>query len=163
MRVYYDMVASPIGELVIVTTQWGVRWVTFASERPRILGDDAMRDCGAVSFVKEQLEEYWEGARFQFELPIAWELLPGFQGRVLRALSEVKYGETISYGELAIRAHSPNAARAVGQSCGLNPLLLLVPCHRVVAAGGSLGGFQGGTEMKAALLAREGVVLSLAA
>ena len=103
-----------------------------------------------------QLGEYFAGKRQAFELSIDFSLSAGFEQRVLRSLAAVKFGEVISYGALAARAGSPGGARAVGGAMRRNPLPLVVPCHRVVAADGSLGGFTGGLHIKRELLRLEG-------
>jgi methylated-DNA-[protein]-cysteine S-methyltransferase len=163
MRVYYDSIDTPIGKLTVGVCSWGVRWVLFADEVGDQFGADAQHDTGATRFAIEQLAEYFAGTRQVFELPIAWNLLQGFSVAVWQAMAAIPYGETASYGDIAERASSPNASRAVGNVCGNNPLLLLVPCHRVVTSHGGLGGFRGGVDTKAALLAHEGVLLPLQA
>ena len=105
-----------------------------------------------------QLEEYFEGERTEFDLPL--EVAgTGFQRDVWLALSEIPYGKTVSYGELAEMVGRPKAFRAVGQANGSNPIPIVLPCHRVVASGGRIGGYGGGLPMKRRLLALEGVVL----
>lgn len=102
-----------------------------------------------------EIAEYLAGDRREFTVPLDPAALPRFPWRVLQTCREIPYGQTVSYGELARRAGSPRAARAVGQALARNPWPLLVPCHRVLAAGGGLGGFQGGLELKRRLLAGE--------
>jgi methylated-DNA-[protein]-cysteine S-methyltransferase len=103
-----------------------------------------------------QLAEYFAGARRAFDLPMR---LKGtaFQQRVWRELTEIPYGETWSYGQLAQRINKPSASRAVGLANGRNPISILVPCHRVIGANGSLTGYGGGLERKQWLLAHEGL------
>lgn len=105
--------------------------------------------------VIRQLEEYFAGRRHAFDLPLA-PAGTDFQHRVWRALSIIPYGKTISYGELARRIGNPRASRAVGLANGANPLPIIVPCHRVIGANGSLAGFGGGLPIKQALLSLEG-------
>jgi methylated-DNA-[protein]-cysteine S-methyltransferase len=105
--------------------------------------------------VRRQIGEYFAGRRRGFELALAPGGTP-FQQRVWAALAAIPYGQTVSYGELAARLGAPRSARAVGRACGANPVCLLVPCHRVVGADGSLTGFAFGARLKARLLAREG-------
>ena len=102
-----------------------------------------------------EVAEYLAGKRRAFSVPVDWRGRGGFGRQVLEACARVPYGETVSYGELAKRVGSPGAARAVGQALGRNPVPLIVPCHRVVASGGGLGGFGGGLEMKRRLLVLE--------
>jgi O-6-methylguanine DNA methyltransferase len=101
-----------------------------------------------------QIQEYLEGKRVQFDLPLD---LRGtaFQVAVWAALREIEYGETRTYGEVAVAIGRPSAVRAVGAANGANPVAIVVPCHRVVASGGKLGGYAGGLELKAHLLALE--------
>ena len=101
-----------------------------------------------------EIEEYLAGERRAFDLPLA---APGtaFQKRVWAELRRIPYGQTASYGEIARRIGSPGAARAVGQACNRNPIWLIVPCHRVIGADGSLTGYEGGVEIKRRLLELE--------
>lgn len=117
-------------------------------------GERPIEDEGATSELRRQLREYFSGERTSFDLPLA---LRGteFQVRVWSALRGIPYGETRSYGEIAEEIASPGAARAVGQANHRNPIPILVPCHRVVGADGSLTGFGGGLETKEWLLERE--------
>jgi methylated-DNA-[protein]-cysteine S-methyltransferase len=101
-----------------------------------------------------QLEEYFEGRREDFDLTLTPAGTP-FQRQVWFELAEIPYGETISYAELARRVERPQAFRAVGQANGANPLAIVLPCHRVIASGGGLGGYGGGLAMKRQLLAHE--------
>ena len=103
----------------------------------------------------KQLTEYFEGRRTTFDLPLVLHGTP-FQIRVLNELSRILFGETVTYGELAARAGSPGASRAVGSVMAKNPLPIVIPCHRVLAAGNTIGGFTGGLDMKRWLLAIEG-------
>ncbi len=104
-----------------------------------------------------QIEEYYQGHRQRFTLPLWLEGMSDFQVRVVRALEEVPWGKVLTYGELASRVGSPGAARAIGGAMARNPLPLVVPCHRVLASGGGLGGFSGGLALKRALLRLEGL------
>jgi methylated-DNA-[protein]-cysteine S-methyltransferase len=106
-----------------------------------------------------QLEEYFAGDRRRFDLPLE---LAGtdFQKSVWLELAEIPYGETVSYAELALMVGRPNAYRAVGQANGANPIPIVLPCHRVVASGGGIGGYGGGLPMKRKLLTLEGVEVS---
>jgi methylated-DNA-[protein]-cysteine S-methyltransferase len=106
---------------------------------------------GPVGEAIRQLREYFAGKRVEFDLPLAPEGT-AFQRGVWRQLQEIPYGETISYGELARRVGNPKASRAVGSANGANPLPIVIPCHRVIAGDGSLGGFGGGLPTKQTLL-----------
>ncbi len=106
------------------------------------------------------LEDYGAGKQPAVRLPLSLEGLPPFISHVLLALHEVPFGETLSYGELAAQLFRPKAARAVGQACGRNPLILFIPCHRVLAANRKLGGFSADPSLKPLLLAHESVYLA---
>jgi methylated-DNA-[protein]-cysteine S-methyltransferase len=105
---------------------------------------------------EREICEYLAGRRCEFTVPLDMAGLPAFQRKVLGACRWIPYGRTVTYGELAARAGRPRAARAVGQAMARNPLALVVPCHRVAAAGGGLGGYGGGLDLKRQLLALEG-------
>jgi len=116
--------------------------------------NDWRRDDRAFDDVVSQLEEYFEGRRREFQLALAPEGTP-FQLRVWKALLDIPYGETISYGELAERIGQPSASRAVGLANGSNPIPIVIPCHRVIGSNGKLTGYGGGLAIKERLLALE--------
>jgi methylated-DNA-[protein]-cysteine S-methyltransferase len=121
---------------------------------PRVLKFPARLD-----EARRELDEYFEGRRDRFELPLDWQLsLPGFYRRVLRATARVPFGRVITYTEAASRAGNPRAVRAAGTALGLNPIPIVVPCHRVIRTGGDVGNYGGGPEMKRFLLTLEGVL-----
>jgi len=137
--------------------------VCFATDGERVqaihLGqrrEDGGRGTALDREVRRQLEQYFAGRRREFDLPAA-PALPRFTGTVLREVARIPFGETTSYGALAAAVGNPAAARAVGQAVGANPLPLLIPCHRVLAADRSLGGFSGGLHWKRFLLTLEGI------
>jgi methylated-DNA-[protein]-cysteine S-methyltransferase len=166
---------GPIGALTVGTTAAGLALVAFgdhpeaaaqAAERlgvPAVAGEPDLdvRAVGALDRAVAQLREYLAGERRVFDLPLDWSLTRGSQRRVLATLyTSVGYGETVTYGELAARSElgsAYTAARGVGAIMGSNPLPVVVPCHRVMAADG-LGGFGGGRATKEWLLALEGVL-----
>jgi methylated-DNA-[protein]-cysteine S-methyltransferase len=165
--VAYATVDSPIGDLLVAATERGLVRVSFHTERhDDVLDDLVVRISPRVleaperlDDVRRELDEYFEGARRSFELPLDWRLSHGFRSKVLRKLYEnVPYGETASYAEMAAEAGSPRAYRAAGSACGSNPIPVVVPCHRVVATGGGLGGYGGGLDMKRFLLRLEGAL-----
>lgn len=154
---------SPIGSLRIAATGRGLAYL----ELPHASGgglEGWLRSVGSGASSREgyapnrraigQIVGYLEAKRTAFELPLDLRGTP-FQLRVWKALLEIPYGETRTYGELARRVGNPGASRAVGSANGANPVALVVPCHRVVAAGGKLGGYGGGLDLKARLLAME--------
>ena len=108
----------------------------------------------AIKEAAQQLDAYWAGELFDFELPLAPGGTP-FQNRVWAALRTIPYGKTASYGDIARKIGSPTASRAVGAANGRNPIAIVVPCHRVIGANGTLTGYAGGLDMKQALLAHE--------
>jgi methylated-DNA-[protein]-cysteine S-methyltransferase len=120
---------------------------------PRILRAPARTDA-----VRRQLDAYFEGRRRAFELPIDWRLVRGFAGDVLRATARIPFGQVSSYREIAVEAGSPRAYRAAGNALGSNPIPIVVPCHRVLHAGGGLGGYTGGLDRKRFLLRLEGAL-----
>jgi methylated-DNA-[protein]-cysteine S-methyltransferase len=110
-----------------------------------------------VDPVRRELDEYFAGARREFETPVDWRLTRGFTRRVLRATARIPYGDASTYREVAARAGSGRAVRAAGNALGANPVPIVVPCHRVLRTGGALGGYGGGVERKRYLLELEGV------
>ena len=138
-------VDTPVGRLGLVASEGGLRRVLWAGE-PGAGGNEAMLAAAAA-----QLREYFDGSRRAFDLPLDLEGTP-FQRRAWLALAEIPYGETRSYGEQARRLGMPRAARAVGAANGANPVPIVLPCHRLVGADGSLTGFGGGLEAKRRLL-----------
>jgi methylated-DNA-[protein]-cysteine S-methyltransferase len=156
-RSYYSVMESPIGPL---TLRWsGDALVGLHFDNASILArrSEWQRDDACLAPVRAQLEQYFRRERTSFELPLAFEGTP-FQQRVWQGLREIPYGVTTSYGELAHRIGQPNwpGARAVGAANGQNPIAVIVPCHRVIGADGSLTGFGGGLPRKRWLLAHEG-------
>jgi methylated-DNA-[protein]-cysteine S-methyltransferase len=148
---------SPIGELLLVGDERGLQRLSMSPFRI----DSAWElDDGTLAPVKRQLEEYFTGERRDFEIPL--ELAGNeFERTVWEALLTIPYGETASYGEIARQIGHPSAARAVGLANGRNPVALVVPCHRVIGADGSLTGYGGGLERKRFLLDLEAGVLPL--
>lgn len=153
-------VDTPIGALVVVASPAGVRAVLWPGEDPDRVRIDvsAEPEPAAVSVVldaaADQLGEYFAGTRTVFELPLDPVGTP-FQLAAWQALRTIPYGETVSYGEQARRLGDARKARAIGAANGRNPISIIVPCHRVVGADGSLTGFAGGLEVKAWLLDHE--------
>lgn len=144
---------TPIGTLVLVGDEAALTHVWLPGTGG--LGGTQGETPAPLRMAAAQLDEYFAGVRTSFSLPLAPQGT-AFQLSVWRALADIPYGETITYGELARRVGRPAAFRAVGQANGANPLPIVYPCHRVVAAGGRLGGYGGGLETKRRLLALEG-------
>ena len=148
------VVASPVGPLTLVAGVAGLEHIIFGDERPAEAADPGGRAARILSQAQRQLVEYFGGERRSFDLPLDPQGTP-FQLAVWRLLGEIPYGETITYGEQARRLGRLGAARAVGAANGRNPLPIVVPCHRVVGADGSLTGYGGGLPKKRWLLEHE--------
>jgi len=150
--------ASPIGALVLSASETALTGVYFPKARRVQIGRSGENEI--LLAAKRQLAEYFAGKRTTFDLPLGAEGTP-FEQRVWRLLREIPYGTTTSYGELARRLGDPKEARAVGAANGKNPIPIIVPCHRVIGAGGDLTGFGGGLDRKRWLLEHEGALLPL--
>lgn len=147
-------VDSPMGRWRGFATQRGVAALDLASRAPAVAGDVVRDDSHPAA---RELREYFTGRRTEFTVPVDLSAVPQFTRKVLTALLRVRHGRTTTYGELARRVGKPGAARAVGQAVGSNPVPVIVPCHRVLAADGRLGGFSMGLDAKRALLRHEGL------
>ena len=168
LDVAYASTDSPLGPLLVAATPGGLVRVVYAECRsqdevlehlaarlsPRVLEAPARLDDA-----RRELDEYFDGRRTQFDLPIDWSALRGFTLRVLRETARIHFGELRTYGEVAAGAGSPRAVRAAGNALGANPMPVVVPCHRVVRTGGALGGYTGGVERKEYLLRHEGALV----
>jgi methylated-DNA-[protein]-cysteine S-methyltransferase len=146
---YYE---SMVGRILVAGDEDGLRYISFIKGKHRITPEiDWREDRSYLDEPIHQLDLYFQGRLKQFTLKLAPKGT-AFQLDVLRALQEVPYGETISYGELAQRIGRPKASRAVGAANARNPLPIVIPCHRVIGSDGSLVGFGGGLEIKRKLL-----------
>jgi methylated-DNA-[protein]-cysteine S-methyltransferase len=168
LDVAYATVDSPLGPLVVAATPRGLVRVAYTGSEtdaevleelarkvsPRVLEAPARLDD-----VRRELDEYFEGRRKEFDLPIDWALTHGFTGRVLQATARIAFGATSTYAGVASEAGSPRAVRAAGNALGSNPIPVVVPCHRVLRTGGAIGGYTGGIERKEYLLRLEGVLI----
>jgi len=151
----YASVESPIGELLLLSDGRALRGLHMQEGRKALRVEPDWRQSEApFTSVLEQLEEYFAGQRSGFDLPLGLRGTP-FQRRVWRALQEIPYGETLTYGELASRIDRPSAPRAVGHANGSNPISVIVPCHRLIGANGALVDYGGGLERKRFLLSLE--------
>jgi len=154
-RIFFTTMASPIGELLLAGDGDTLSGLYMQDGRkPKRIATNWNESAAPFADVKRQLEEYFAGERTTFDVPLAPEGAP-FEREVWRALEEIPYGETVSYGEIARRVGQPTAARAVGTANGRNPIAVIVPCHRVIGADGSLTGYGGGLERKRLLLELE--------
>ena len=168
LDVAYSSVDSPLGPLVVAATPKGLVRVSYTEFRgedevledlvrrvsPRVLEAPAKLDP-----VRRELDEYFDGRREEFDLPIDWSYLAGFTREVLRATAAIPFGDVSTYAGVAEAAGSPRAVRAAGNALGANPMPVVVPCHRVLRSGGALGGYTGGLERKEFLLRLEGRLL----
>ena len=153
--IHYDHLTTPLGRILLVATEGGLAGVYFTEHAHAPLPEPTWaHDPAALEPAASQLCEYFSGARASFDLALAARGTP-FQLRVWQALRTIPFGATQSYGELAARLGVPGSARAVGSANARNPLSIIVPCHRVIAASGALSGYAGGSYNKAWLLAFE--------
>ncbi len=159
----YAIVPSPIGALVVTCTYKGVARIDFGEGReeqilewiaqdlsPRLMEIPARTDQA-----RRELDEYFEGTRRRFEVPIDLSTVKGFRRKVLAAARKIPYGRTASYTQVAAAAGNPRAVRAAGTALGHNPVPIIVPCHRVLRSDGTLGGYGGGLPKKELLLELE--------
>jgi methylated-DNA-[protein]-cysteine S-methyltransferase len=160
--VRYDVVDSPVGELRVAVTDRGLCRISYRADGwedqlARGFGVRVLR--APLDEVRRELDEYFEGARRAFDLRLDLRVAP-FHESVLRELARGPYGSTETYGALAAKAGRPGAARAVGTVMNRNPIPIVLPCHRIVGANGSLTGYAGGLDVKRRLLQLEGAILS---
>ncbi len=156
----YDILPTPIGPTLAVVSGRGLRVLAVTDGDPqhelervalelRALPDRAP---AALDPLRRQLEEYFDGARTRFDIEIDWAGSTGVRRAALQAICDIPYGETAGYGEVAITAGAPRAARAVGTACATTPISVVVPVHRVIRADGTLGEYGGRPEVKRFLL-----------
>lgn len=154
---YYATVSSPVGDLLLVSD--GKDLIRVSMEKQKFaaeIGEDWIEknDVPVLKLAAEQLKSYFAGLLDHFDLPLAFRGTE-FQNKVWSELTKIPYGQTISYGELARRVGNPQASRAVGLANGKNPIAIVVPCHRVIGANGTLTGYGGGLPRKKKLLELE--------
>ncbi|HEX9751378.1 MAG TPA: methylated-DNA--[protein]-cysteine S-methyltransferase [candidate division Zixibacteria bacterium] len=158
---YGHITTRDVGEVWYAESDRGLWRIEFDSSKTHFLehlaadGVSAVLDERGTSATRRALREYFDGLRQSFDLKIDWSRLNGFDRKALQICARIPHGQTLSYGEIARRAGSPGAARAVGQAMGKNPFPIVVPCHRVLRSDGTLGGFGGGVNLKRALLELE--------
>jgi methylated-DNA-[protein]-cysteine S-methyltransferase len=163
LDIAYTTVDSPVGPLLLAATESGLLRVAYEVEdHDRVLETISTRISPRILWAPKrldsatrELEEYFAGRRTTFDLPLDLGLSGGFRQLVQRQLAHIAYGHTRSYGQVAAAVGSPRAVRAVGSACATNPLPVVLPCHRVLRADGSLGGYAGGPAAKAVLLELE--------
>ena len=167
LDVAYDVLPdTPVGTLLVGVTDRGVCRISFDPEPEhhlellaRIFGPRVLRSSKPVDRVRRELDEYFEGRRQHFDVEPDVRGVPDYYRRVLDELARVEYGTTTTYGTLAALTGNPRAARAVGTVMNRNPIPIVLPCHRVIGASGSLTGYGGGLDRKEHLLRLEGAIL----
>jgi methylated-DNA-[protein]-cysteine S-methyltransferase len=163
LDIAYTTVDSPVGPLLLAATPQGLVRVAYDVEDhdrvldalARRLSPRVLRAPGRLATAARELDEYFGGRRREFDLPLDMSLSTGFRQLVQRHLPEIGYGQTRTYGQVAALVGNPRAVRAVGTACATNPLPVVVPCHRVLKADGTPGGYVGGQEAKVTLLTLE--------
>lgn len=163
----YAQIDSPVGRLVAAATPTGLAMLSYEDFRggldavldelaarlsPRIVEAPARLDD-----TRRELDEYFDGTRTRFDVPLDWSLSSDFTRRILQATAEIPFGMTATYGAMATAAGNPKASRAAGRALGSNPIPIIVPCHRVIGTSGRLTGYTGGLERKIKLLEVEGI------
>ena len=166
LDVAYDVLETDIGPLLVGVSDHGLCRIHFdpdpardIEELARTFGPRVLRSSKPVDRVRLELDEYLAGKRRAFDLDLDVRAVPEYHKRVLAELARVGYGETTTYGALAAKTGNPRAARAIGTVMNRNPIPIVLPCHRVVGANGSLTGYGGGLERKEHLLRLEGAIL----
>ncbi len=156
-----SLIDSPIGPLWLETTPQGIRRLEFMSDalgrpKPQREASRAVNDgAGLTSEIQRQIGEYFDGSRKVFDLPLDLQG-SGFQRDVWQAIGGVPFGETLTYSQIAAAIGRPTSYRAVGNACGANPVVIVLPCHRIVGTDRGLHGFGGGIDVKTWLLRHEG-------
>jgi methylated-DNA-[protein]-cysteine S-methyltransferase len=163
LDVAYDLAETPVGTLLVAATDRGLCRISFdpepdreAERLARAFGARVLRVARPVDDVRRQLDEYFAGRRHRFDIDVDLRPAAPFSRNVLQRLAKVPHGEVTTYGELARAAGRPRAARAVGTVMNRNPIPIVLPCHRVIGANGSLVGYGGGLDRKRLLLTLEG-------
>ncbi|MFZ1361859.1 MAG: methylated-DNA--[protein]-cysteine S-methyltransferase [Candidatus Nanopelagicales bacterium] len=163
MAISYVVSDTPIGPLFLASTERGIVRVAFECEDfdsvivelEENLSDEAVEDSEVLAKAVKQFDEYFAGVRQEFELDLDHSLSSGFRRDVQEQLTNIDFGTTQSYQEVAATVGNPKAVRAVGSACATNPIPVVVPCHRVLRSDGSLGGYRGGLKIKTTLLELE--------
>jgi methylated-DNA-[protein]-cysteine S-methyltransferase len=163
--VAYTEIESPLGTWLVAMTEAGLVKIAFHPDFDDVLHELSARISPRVLKVpsrfddlRREFDEYFEGNRREFDVPLDWRLVEGFNRRVLEATAKIPYGKMSTYKTMATKAGSPRAARAAGNALHNNPIPLVVPCHRVIGSNGGLVGYGGGLPMKEYLLKLEGAL-----
>jgi methylated-DNA-[protein]-cysteine S-methyltransferase len=157
MTFQYKHVGSPLGQILIAASDDGIKGLWFENQlhHPDTTGWQAVRSQKWLDQCASEIQSYFEGTLREFKSPLSIPWGTEFQQSVWRELQLIPFGQTTSYGELAMRINNPQAVRAVGAAIGKNPWSIIVPCHRIIGANGSLTGYAGGLERKTSLLRLE--------
>ena len=157
MTFQYKYISSPLGQILIAASDEGIKGLWFENQRhhPDITCWQAVRSQKWLDQCASEIQSYFAGNLREFQFPLSTPWGTEFQQSVWKELQLIPFGETISYGELATRINKPQAVRAVGAAIGKNPWSIVVPCHRIIGANGSLTGYAGGLERKTSLLRLE--------
>jgi methylated-DNA-[protein]-cysteine S-methyltransferase len=166
LDVAFATIDSPLGRLLVAVTPRGLARVAFAEEDPHEVLERLARELSprilesekATDEIRRELDEYFARRRTTFDVPVDRRLIHGIARDVLRTTARIPFGGVATYGEVARRIGRPRAARAVGNALGSNPIPIVIPCHRVLRAGGEIGGYGGGPLRKASLLRLEGAL-----
>ena len=160
---YYTVMRTPVGRLFVAATDAGLVRVSFDASEASFVADlkrrlklEVVKSAERLAGIVAQIEAYFAGTRRAFDVPIDLSHATPFQREVLMMARHVPIGQVVTYGDIARRIGQPKASRAVGQALGHNPVPIVIPCHRVVASGGGLGGYSGGMSIKIQLLKMEG-------
>lgn len=160
-EVAYATVDSPLGPVTLAASRLGLVGIAYGSGRGALtkvkVKGAAVEAPSRLDEARLQLEEYFDGRRREFDVPIDWTRFDGFSASVLKATAEIPFGQTLSYREVAEAAGNPKASRAAGNALGANPIPIVIPCHRVLRSDGSIGGYTGGVDKKKVLLEVEGL------
>jgi methylated-DNA-[protein]-cysteine S-methyltransferase len=167
LDVAYATAETPMGTAIVAATPRGLVRVGLPNEPADTVLEQLARQVsprvlewrGRLDDVLRELDEYFEGGRHRFDVPLDWRLTTApFARNVLRETARIPFGLTSSYSQVAAKAGNPRASRAAGNALGSNPIPIVVPCHRVLRSGGEIGGYGGGPEMKEFLLRLEGAI-----
>ena len=159
------MIKSPIGELMLIQSEKGLKRIVFEKKIPEFLSEieqnkddyNLVKDKMSLKKPIKQINDYFSNNKKFFDIKVDISM-PSFYQKVLLTVMKIPYGEVRTYQEIAIKTGSPNAYRAVGSANAKNLIPIIIPCHRVVAANGNLGGYGGGLSIKKYLLKMEGVI-----
>jgi methylated-DNA-[protein]-cysteine S-methyltransferase len=167
--VAYRVIDTPIGGVVGAVTERGLVRLAYedfnggvdavVDQLARKLSPRVLHQPRRLDVVARELDEYFDGRRTAFDVPLDWSLSTDFGRRILQACAAIPFGRLASYGDMAREAGSPKASRAAGRALGANPIPIVVPCHRVVGTNGRLTGYTGGVHRKVALLTVEGITV----